>query len=60
MSTPFHVVLKADPCLEGDVADGEADHSVCHQLGQVYVLQYVRGTADSMDHQHVFRQAGLF
>ena len=33
--------------------------SVCHQLGQVFVLQYVWGTAGSMDHHHVFKQAGL-
>ena len=57
MSTPLHVLLKADPCLEGDVADGKADPSACLQLGQVSVLQYFRGTASSMDHQHVFRQA---
>ena len=50
MSTPLHVFLKADPYLEGDVADGEADSSVCHQLGQVYVLQYFQETAGSMDH----------
>ena len=29
------MLCKADPCLEGDIADGEADPSVCHQLGQV-------------------------
>ena len=46
--------------LEGDVADGKADPSACHQLGQVSVLQYFQGTACSMDHHHVFRQAGLF
>ena len=39
ISTLFHVLLKADPGLEGDVADGKADSSVCHQLGQVSVLQ---------------------
>ena len=59
MSTPLHVLLKADPCLEGDVADGQADPYGCHQLGQVYVLQYFQGMAGSMDHQHVLRQAGL-
>ena len=59
MSTPLHVLLKADPSLEGDVADDKADPSACHQLGQVSVLQYFQGTAGSMDHQHVFRQAGL-
>ena len=59
MSTPLHVLLKADPILEGDVADDKADPSACHQLGQVSVLQYFRGMAGSMDHPHVFRQAGL-
>ena len=59
MSTPLHVLLKDDPCLEGDVADGKAGPSVCHQLGQVSVLQYAGGTAGSLDHQYVFRQAGL-
>ena len=29
MNTPLHVLLKADPCLEGDVADDKADPSVC-------------------------------
>ena len=27
MSTSLHVLLKADPCLEGDVADEKADPS---------------------------------
>ena len=40
MSTPLHVLLKADPSLEGDVADDKVDPSACHQLGQVSVLQY--------------------
>ena len=47
MSTCLHVLLKADP-------------SECHQLGEVYVLQYFEGTAGSLNHQQVFRQAGLF
>ena len=59
MSTPLHVLLKADPCLEGDVEDGEAVPSVCHQFGQVSVVQYFEGTAGTMDHQYMFRQAGL-
>ena len=25
ISTPLHVLLKSDPCLEGDVADDKAD-----------------------------------
>ena len=29
MSTPLHVLLKADPYLEDDVEDGEADPSAC-------------------------------
>ena len=59
MSATLYVLLEAEPCLEGDVADGEADRPVCHQCGQVSVLQYFGGTAGFMDHQHVFRQAGL-
>ena len=51
--------LKADPSLDGDVADEKADPSVCHQLGQVSVLQYFLRKAGSMYHRHVFRQAGL-
>ena len=53
------MLLKDDPSLGGDVADDKADTSVCHKLGQVFVLQYFRGMAGSMDHHHVFRQAGL-
>ena len=40
LSTPLHLLLKTYPCVEGDVADGKAYPSVCHQLGQVYVLQF--------------------
>ena len=36
---PLHVLLKADPSLEGDVAYDKADPSPCHQLGQVTILQ---------------------
>ena len=60
MSTPLHVLLKADPRLEGDVADDKADPSVCLQLNQISVLQYFLEMAGSMDHQHVLRQAVLF
>ena len=59
MSTPLHMLLKADPCLEGDVADDKADPSVCLQLNQISVLQYFFETAGSMDLQHVLRQAVL-
>ena len=38
MSTSPHVLLKADPNLEVDVTNDEADPSACHQLGQVSVL----------------------
>ena len=55
MSTPLHVLLYADHYLGGEVADGEADPSMCHQLGQASDLQYFQGTAGSMDHQHMFR-----
>ena len=37
---PGHLLLKADPCLKGDVADGKSGSSACNQLGQVSVLQY--------------------
>ena len=40
MSTSLHVLLKADPCLEGDVADDKADPLLCLQLNQITVLQY--------------------
>ena len=40
MSTPICVLLKADPCLEDDVADEKADPSKCLQLSQISVLQY--------------------
>ena len=38
MSTPLHVLLKADPRLEGDVADDKADPSVRLQLNQISVV----------------------
>jgi hypothetical protein len=60
MSTPLHVLLKADPLLEGDLADDKADPSVCVQLHQISVLQYFLETAGSMEHQHVLRQAVFF
>ena len=59
MSTPLHALLKADPRLEGDVADDKADPSVYLQLNHVSVLQYFFETTGSMDHQHVLRQAVL-
>ena len=34
MSATLHVLLEAEPRLEGDVADGEADPSACHSIGQ--------------------------
>ena len=40
MSTPLHVLLKADPRFEGDLADDKADPSVCLQLNKLIVLQY--------------------
>ena len=40
MSTPLHVLCKADPSLEGNVADDKAESSACHQLDQVSVLRY--------------------
>ena len=58
MSTPLHVLLKADPRLEGDVPDEKADPSVCLQLNKIFILQYFLETAGSMDHTHVLRQGG--
>ena len=43
MSTPLHVLLKADPSLGGDVADDKADYFTCHQLSQVYVFSIFEG-----------------
>ena len=43
MSTPLHVLLKADPCLEGDVADGKADPHVFYQRGHTSFMQYFEG-----------------
>ena len=60
MSTPLHVLLKADPCLEGDVADDKADPSVGLQLNQISVLQYFAEMAGSMDHQHLIRLCFFF
>ena len=40
MSTPIHVPLKADPCLENDVANDKADPLVCLQLNQLSALEY--------------------
>ena len=60
MSTPLYLLLKAYHSLEDNLTDNKADSSVCHQLGQVSVLQYFWGVAGSMDHQHVFWQARLF
>ena len=57
MSTPLHLLFKADPCLEGDVVDDIADPSVCLQLNQISV--FFLETAGSMDHQHVLRQAAF-
>ena len=37
MSTPLLVFLKADPCLQGDVADDKADPLLCLQLKQIFV-----------------------
>ena len=59
MSTPLPVLLKADPCLLGDEGDDKADPSACHHFCQVSVLQYFLGTAESMDHQHVFSHVRL-
>ena len=39
MSTSLHVLLKDDPCLKGDAADGKSDTSAAYKLGQISVLQ---------------------
>ena len=54
------MLLKADPRLEGDVADEKADPLVCLQLNKISVLQYFLETDGSIDHQHVLKQAGFF
>ena len=59
MSPPLHVLILADPRLEGDVADAKANSSECHQLGHVSVLQYFHRKAGSIDHEHLFRKAEL-
>ena len=51
MSATLHVLLEADPCIEGDVADDKADPSVYLQLNNISVLQYFFETAGSIDHQ---------
>ena len=51
MSTPLHVLLKANPNLEGDVEYDKSDHSACYPLDQVSVLQYFGGTASCMERQ---------
>ena len=43
MSATLHVLLEAEPCLEGDVADGKADHPACQELGQVTFMLYLEG-----------------
>ena len=57
MSTPNHLLLRADPRLEDDVADDKAYSFECLQLNQISVLQYFLEMASSMDYQYVFRQA---
>ena len=56
MSTPIHMLLKSDPCLEDNVADDKADPLVCLQLNQISVLLYYLETTGSMDHQDVLMQ----
>ena len=41
MSTPIHVLLKANFCLEYDVGDDKAYPLMCLQLNQIFVLQYI-------------------
>ena len=60
MSTHLHVFFKADPCLEGDLADDKADPLVCLQFNQISVLQYFLESAGSMDHKYMLRQAVIF
>ena len=40
---PLHMLLKADPSLEGNVGDDTDDPSLFHRLGQLSVLQYFEG-----------------
>ena len=48
--TLLHVLLKADPSLEGDVADDKADSSACHQLCQVSVRYHAVFSRDGWLH----------
>ena len=50
MSATFPVILEAESCLEGYLADGKADPPVFHQLGQVSFMQYFGGATSFMDH----------
>ena len=54
MSTPIHVLLKADPCLKYNVADGPW---CAYNLSRYLSCSFFLETAGSMDHQHVLRQA---
>ena len=55
------MLLKADPCLEDNVADDKSDPLVCLQLKkQISILQYFLETAGSIDHQHVLRPTVFF
>ena len=40
MSATFPVLLEAESCLKGVVANGEADPPVFHKLGQVSFMLY--------------------
>ena len=43
MSATFPVLLEAEICLEGDVADGKADPPVFYQRGHISLMQYFEG-----------------
>ena len=41
MSVALHLLLEAEPCLEGEVADGTADPLTSHHLGQAGLSEEV-------------------
>ena len=61
MSTPIHVLLKADLGLKGGAADDKVDPLVCLQLkSDICLAVFFLETAGSMDYQHVLGQAVFY
>ena len=51
------ISLKLILVLKDNVADDKADPSVCLQLKQISVFQYLLETAGTINHKQVLRQA---